>query len=168
MIKVDQAETRDQGITSFDTYEPEYSSLYHFSFALRGEAGKADPVMAQHFEVQDDSDYIELPPHRRPARWTASLISLSSSNVVMEVLRPSLDGNPNDYLLRLQEIAGKPAELNLKFPFPLRSIEETTLTEDAILHSDIQANAIHLSPHQTLSLRLSVALQKDAVTGDKH
>lgn len=168
MIKVDQAETRDQGITSFDTYEPEYPSLYHFSFALRGEAGKADPVIAQQFEVHDDSEYIEVPAHRRPARWAASLVSLSASNVVMEVLRPSLDGNPDDYLLRLQEIAGKPAELNLKFPLPLRSIAETTLTEDVILHSDIQANSIHLSPHQTLSLRLSVAHKKDTAVGDKH
>lgn len=168
MVKSDQAETRDTGITTFKTYEPGYPTTYRFSFLLAGAPGTADPVAAHQFGVQEESDFVELPPNHFPTSWTASLISLSAPNVILEALKPSSDGNPDDFLLRLQEIAGKTTELSLKFPLPLRSISETTLTEDRILQSGIQAKAIHLSPYQTLTLRLSVMPQASATSGGEN
>lgn len=168
MIKNDQAETRDHGITTFRTYEPGYPETYTFSFALTGDAGKADPVAAHRFEVGNDSDFVELPKHRRPDKWTESLLSVSASNVVIEVLKPSANGNPLDYVLRLQEIAGRPTELSLNSGFPIASIEETTLTEDRVLQSGIRANAIHIAPYQTLTLRLSATHQAGTASGEQH
>lgn len=158
MLKTDQAETRDRGVNTFATYEPGYPTRYKFTFALTANTGEADPVAAHRFGTrEEESNFVELPPDRRPAHWTASSLSLSAPNVILETLKPSANGVAGDFLLRLQEIAGKPAELSLKFPLPLRSIAETTLSEDRVLQQGIQANAIHLSPHQTLTLRLSVA-----------
>lgn len=168
MIKNDQAETRDHGITTFQTYEPGYPSTYTFSFALTGGAGKVDAVAAHDFEVQDESDFIELPEGQRPAHWAESLLSLSAPNVAIEVLKPSSDGNSGDYLLRLQEIAGKATDLSIKTPLSLGSIEETTLTEDRVLHSGMDANAIHIAPYQTLTLRLSVVRRTAIKTGVEH
>ncbi len=168
MIKHDQGETRDLGITSFETYEPGYPTTYNFAFSLTGEAGAADSVSAHQFGVSDESDFVELPPNRRPSSWTKSLISLSAPNVIVEVLKPSSNGNPDDFLLRLQEIAGKPAELSLQLPLRLRSIAETTITEDHDLQSGIQPNAISLSPYQTLTLRLSVLRRAGAASGEEN
>jgi hypothetical protein len=166
MIKSDQGDTKDRGIVSFETYEPDYPSTYAFSFALTGEQGTADLVAAHRFGVQDESAFVELPPNRRPARWTASLISVSAPNVILQALEPSSDGNPYDFLLRLQEIAGKPAELSLKLPLTIRSIAETTLTEESIVGPGIAANTVHISPYQTLTLRISVARHAGAASGE--
>jgi len=168
MIESDQGETKDHGFVSFETYEPNYPSTYTFSFALTGGPGTADAVSAHRFGVQDEFDFVELPPNRRPAYWSASFISMSAPNVVLQALRPSSDGDADDFLLRLQEIAGEPTDLSLKFPLTIHSIAETTLTEDRILRPGIAANAVHLSPHQTLTLRLSVAHLAGSASGEKN
>ena len=168
MIKSDQAKTKDTGVTSFETYEPGYPTTYTFSFALTGEAGPVDATAAERFVTGDDSDTVVLPIDHRPSSSTASLLSLSAPNVVVKALRPSSDHDPDDFLLRLQEIAGKPTDLKLTFPLQLRSIAETNLTEDRILRSNIQTNALHLSPHQTLTLRLSVAHSAGVTSGENH
>ncbi len=168
MIKSDQGDTKDHGLVSFKTYEPDYPSTYTFSFALTGGPGTADAVSAHRFGVQDESAFVELPPNRWPTRWTTSFISTGASNVILQALKPSADGDPDDFLLRLQEISGKPADLNLKFPVSIRSIAETTLTEDKILRSGIAANAVHISPHQTLTLRLSVVHPAGAASGEEN
>jgi hypothetical protein len=158
MLKTDQAETRDRGINTFATYEPGYPTTYKYTFALTGNKGEADPVAAHRFGSREEESYfVELPPDQRPTHWTASLLSLRAPNIILETLKPSADGVPGDFLLRLQEIAGKPTELDLRFPLPLHSIAETNLNEDRVLQQGIQAKAIHLSPYQSLTLRLSVA-----------
>jgi hypothetical protein len=168
MIKHDQAETRDHGISTFQTYEPGYPTTYTFSFALTGGVGKADPVLAHRFAVPEDAAYVELPKHKRPDKWTESLISVSAPNVVIEVLKPSSIGNSADYILRLQEIAGKATDLSVKSRLPIGSIDETTLTEDRILRSAIDANAIHIAPYQTLTLRLSAVHQAGTASREQH
>jgi len=168
MIKSDQGDTKDQGLVSFETYEPGYPSTYTFSFALTAEPGTADAVAAHRFGVQDEFEVVELPANRRPTRWSDSFISISAPNVVLQAMRPSSDGDPDDFLLRLQEIEGKPVALSLKLPFKIRSIAETTLTEDKILRQGVEPNAVHLSPYQTLTLRLSVVRPGVAASGGKN
>ncbi|WP_446743324.1 glycoside hydrolase family 38 N-terminal domain-containing protein [Silvibacterium acidisoli] len=166
MIKHDEAKTKDTGVTSFETYEPGYPKDYTFSFALTGQAGPVDPVSAHRFTVPEDSDAIELSPGRGASHPTASLLSLSAANVVVEALRPSSDGNANDYLLRLRELSGKATDLSLTLPVKLAAIAETNLTEDSVIRTGLRANAIHISPHQTLTLRLSVAHSAGATSGE--
>lgn len=172
MIKSDQDETRDQGVVTFTTYEPGYPTRYHFDFALTSGAGPVDPVAVHRFRVgdefDDESNVVELPPNREPDHWTGSLLSVNAPNVVVEALKPSSDGSTDDFMLRLREIAGKPAEVGLKLPLPLRAIAETSMTEDRILKIGVQQNAISISPYQTLTLRLSVARKSDAAFEGKH
>lgn len=172
LLKSDQAETQDQGVVTFATYEPGYPTKYHFEFALTSAAGQADPVAVHQFRAGDESTVVELPPSRqpdgKPNRWARSLLSVNAPNVIVEVLKPSSDGSPDDFMLRLQEIAGRPTEVSLKFPLQLRAIAETTMTEDRILRTRIQQNAISISPYQTLTLRLSVALRNGAASKGTH
>lgn len=166
MIKSDQAKTKDVGVTSFETYEPGYPTTYRFSFALTGKAGPVDPIAAHRLLIPDDSDAIELPSSDRPANAMMSLLSVSAPNVVVEALRPSSDKRKGDFLLRLQEIAGKPADTSISFPLKIQSISETTLPEDRVLRSGIQASAIHLAPYQTLTLRVTVTKSAHISSGE--
>ena len=168
MIKSDQAKTKDTGVTSFETYEPDYPTTYTFSFAITSKAGPVDPLVAERFVAEGDSDAVELPAGHRPSRAAGSFLSLGVPNVIVEALRPSSDGKPDDFLLRLQEVQGKPADVKLTLPLRLLTIAETNLTEDRILKPKVQANAIRLSPHQTLTLRLSVARPAGFAPGENN
>jgi len=153
MVKSNQGDTKNHGLVRF---------------ARTSEPGTADAVAAHRLRVQDESAFVDLPPSRRPAHWTKSFLSISAPNVILQALEPSADGDLDDFFLRLQEIAGEPTELRLKFPITIRSIGETTLTEDGILRLGIAANVVLLSPHQTLTLRISVVHQSGAALGENN
>jgi hypothetical protein len=156
MVKSDQGETRDQGIVSFDTFEPGYPSIHPYAFALTSGVGPADPVDAQRFGMQDAFVVADLPPGHRPAEWTRSLVSLSAPNVIVLALKPSSDHRPDDFMLRLQEIAGKSTRLQLHFAPQIHAIVETNLTEDRILRTGKTKDNLRLSPYETLTLRITV------------
>jgi hypothetical protein len=168
MIKSDQGETRDEGIVSFDTFEPGYPGTYQYDFAVTSEVGPADPVDAHRFGMQDAFVLAELPPHNRPAEWTRSFLSLSAPNVVVLALKPANDHHPDDFMLRLQEIAGQSTRLHLDFGSPIDSIAETDLTEDRILRSAVNKDDLYLSPYETLTLRLTVPHSVLDSSKDKH
>jgi hypothetical protein len=155
MLKSDQAETRDQGIVSFDSFEPGYSTKYSYAFSLTGASGNTDPVAAQRFDPQDTLDSVVLPPNHQPKQWVQSLLSLSAPNVVVEVLKPSRDGKPGDLTLRLREISGTNTMVSMRCAFPITRIAETTMTEDRELATGLSQQALRLSAYQTLTLRLT-------------
>jgi hypothetical protein len=155
MIKSDQAETRDQGVVSFASYEPGYPSLYTYDFSLTGVHSEPDPVAAQQFEAGDALISVLLPDGRRPSRWSRSLFSISEPNVIVEDLKPSLDGKSGDLMLRLHEIAGRDTTVSVASAVPIAQVVETTTTEDKQLTKGLPARAIHVAAHQTLTLRLT-------------
>jgi len=155
MLKSDQAETRDQGVVRFASYEPGYPNTSSYAFSLTGVPGGPDPVAAQQFEAQDMLDSVVLPPNRRPQQWTQSLLSLSAPNVMVETLKPSRDGKPGDLTLRLREISGTNTVVSLQCAFPITRIVETTMTEDRELTADLPQQRLRLSAYQTLTLRLT-------------
>jgi alpha-mannosidase len=168
--KSDQGDTKDWGIVTFATYEPGYQATYSFSFSLASSAGAFDPVAAHRFGMESDSGLISvlLPAGSRPADGQQSILSLSAVNIVIEDLKPSRDGKPNDYMLRLQEIAGKPTTAALRFAFPISSVDETTMNENQVLLHGLNAGALKLAPYETLTLRLTVPHPSDLLQGAIH
>jgi hypothetical protein len=155
MLKSDQAETRDQGVVSFPSYEPGYPTRYIFNFSLTASPGQPDPVAAQRFEARDTLASVLLPPGLQPKQWTQSLLSISAPNVIVQALKPSLDDRAGDLTLRLREIAGRDTVVSLNSVIPINRISETTMTEDKELETGLSPQAIRLTAYQTLTLRLT-------------
>jgi hypothetical protein len=155
MLKSDQAETRDQGVVSFPSYEPGYPTRYTYNFSLTASPGEPDPVAAQHFQAQDTLASVVLPPGLQPRQWSQSLLSVNAPNVIVQVLKPSLDDRAGDMTLRLREIAGRDTTVSLHSVIPINRISETTMTEDKELNTGLSQQAIRLTAFQTLTLRLT-------------
>jgi hypothetical protein len=155
MLKSDQAETRDQGVVSFPSYEPGYSTRYIFNFSLTASPGQPDPVAAQRFEARDTLTAVALPPKLQPKQWMQSLLSVNAPNVIVQALKPSLDDMAGDLTLRLREIAGRDTVVRLSSVISINRISETTMTEDKELETGLSPQAIRLTAYQTLTLRLT-------------
>ena len=61
-----------------------------------------------------------------PAQPQGSYFSLSSNDVALLAFKPSADGNPEHYTVRLQEIAGNKVVTELKTSLKITAAEETT------------------------------------------
>jgi hypothetical protein len=68
----------------------------------------------------------------------------------MEDLKPSRDGKPGDYMLRLQEIAGKPTTVALRTAFSISSVDATTMNENQVLLRGLHADVLQLAPTKPL------------------
>jgi alpha-mannosidase len=92
-----------------------------------------------------------------PATATGSFFSLSAENVVLLAFKPSADGNPEHYTLRLQEIAGKPADTKITTTWKVTEAVIVSMTEDEELTAaTAQPLSVHLKPHETLTVRLTI------------
>jgi hypothetical protein len=92
-----------------------------------------------------------------PATDSASFFSLSADNVTILAFKPSADGKPEHYILRLQEIAGKSADTEIKTPLKVTEAKLVAMTEDTELGPMNTAPVkVHLKPHETLTLRLTI------------
>jgi hypothetical protein len=167
MHKQDQGDTRDLGMVNFSTVEPGLptQSWYHFSLtstdSSTGVSADAGLNLVESYRegVSFDVPLIatELAGGMAPAQPQGSYFSLSSEDVVLLAFKPSADGNPEHYTVRLQEIAGNEVVTELKTPLKVAVAEETNLTENEVLGAlAINPLRLTLSPHQTMTLRLTV------------
>ncbi len=167
MLKSDQGETKDLGVQSFDTFEPGYGSERTFSFAIQSSSGAADPIAIYRDGTSDDAnEVLALPPSVPLAKASGSLLSVDDAGVAVLDLKPSEDGIPNHYMLRLQEIAGKHSVAALTLPARVISVAETSVAEDRVLRADVSPSHIDIAPHQTLTLRLTVQPRAATARGD--
>jgi hypothetical protein len=159
MRKQDQGETRDLGFVNFADLEPGYRPQSWYGFALSAGPGAFDPVNAYREGWSWNVPLIarELASAMAPADPTASFFSLSADNVVVLAFKPSADNDPEHYMLRLQEIAGRAADVELHTPLKIAAAEERSLTEDQVLMS-VPANPlrVHILPHETETLQLTI------------
>jgi len=167
MHKQDQGDTRDLGMVNFSTVEPGLptQSWYHFSLtstdSSTGVSADAGLNLVESYRegVSFDVPLIatELAGGMAPAQPQGSYFSLSSEDVVLLAFKPSADGNPEHYTVRLQEIAGNEVVTELKTPLKVAVAEETNLTENEVLGAlAINPLRLTLSPHQTMTLRLTI------------
>jgi len=159
MRKQDQGETRDLEFVNFATLEPGYSSESWYHFALSTGAGPFDPVAGYREGLSLDVPLIGREPANAmvPAEASASFFSLTADNVAVLAFKPSVDNDPEHYMLRLQEIAGRAADLELRTTLRITAAEERSMTEDQVLKS-VQVNPVRVRilPHQTLTLQFTI------------
>lgn len=156
--KQDQGDTRDLGMVNFENLEPDFANDLTFSFALTSNEGLPDFMRA--YEVANEFDIplisSNLLPHTAPAKPVGSFFSLSAPNVVITAFKPCTDGNSDHYTLRLQEISGNPADVEISTSLPISQAARTSLTEDVDLAPQSIPLKLSLSPHQTTTLRLTI------------
>jgi glycosyl hydrolase family 38 len=159
MRKQDQGDTRDLGMVNFQTVEPGLPAQSWYHFALSSTGGDMKPVESYREGLAFDVPLIsaELAEGMAPAQPQGSYFSPNADGVVLLAFKPSADGNPEHYTLRLQEIAGKKIATELTTPFKIIDAAETNLTENEVLRP-ISTNPLRitLTPHQTMTLRLTI------------
>ncbi len=157
--KQDEGDTRDLGMVNFDNLEPGFEGLpLRFTFVLTSNAGA--PNFPEAYETAAGFNVplvaARLAPHTAPAKATDAFLSLSTRNVVITAFKPSTDGNPDHYTLRLQEIGGQGAEVEIATPLQISEAARTNLTEDQILAPQPLPLKIKVEAHQTVTLRLTI------------
>jgi len=157
--KQDEGDTRDLGMVNFENLEPGFEGVpLRFSFALTSTAGA--PNFTQGYEAAIALNVpliaVRLLPHTAPAKATGTFFSLNVRNVVITAFKPSADGNPDHYTLRLQEIGGQAGEVEIATPLQVSEAAHTNLTEDQVLGAQPLPLNIAVGAHQTVTLRLTI------------
>ncbi len=159
MRKQDQGDTRDLGMVNFSTVEPGLPAVSTYSFSLRANRGPLDAVASYRDGWEENVPLIavELDDSMSPAADTGSFFSISAENVTLLAFKPCTDGNPEHYILRLQEIAGKPADATIETTLKVTAATTVSMTEDEELATvSAQPLIFHLKPHQTLTARVTI------------
>jgi len=159
MRKQDQGDTRDWGMVNFSMIEPGLPAVSSYSFSLTANQGPLDAVTSYRQGLEENVPLIadRLDNAMAPATFTSSFFSLSSENVTLLAFKPSADGKPEHYILRLQEIAGKPAEAEIKTPLKVTEAKLVSMTEDTEL-GPVSATPLKvlLKPYETVTLQLTI------------
>lgn len=156
--KQDQGETRDLGMVNFSTVEPGLPAVSEYQFSISSTSGGLNPVSSYREAAEFNTPMVAVELNgAAPANPAASYFSLSLDNVVVLAFKPSADGNPEHYTLRLQEIAGKAGQVTVSTPVKVTAVEETNLTEEVVVPATGDSMlSRHIDPHETLTLRLTI------------
>ena len=158
MRKPDKADTRDQGVVEFETTEPGLPSIYRFDFALSSAAGGLDPINSYRNGAEFELPFVtvNLPKGARPASWVGGFLFVDAPNVVLLDLKPSVDGSPDHFTIRLQEIAGKKTKFKLLGRLKITTLTRTAMTERVVLEQNVNPKNLSVGPHETLTLRATI------------
>jgi hypothetical protein len=155
--KADQGDTKDAGVVTLPTVEPGYGPRYTSSFGVTS-AASFDPVASYRAGWNYNVPLITalLPADREPDQNTGSFLSVSAPSVAILAFKPSADGNPDHFTLRLQEIAGSATKFAIRSALKISEVAETAMTEDAILHARLNESDLSIGAHETLTLKLTI------------
>jgi len=158
MRKPDKGDTKDQGVVEFATTEPGFLSTYHFDFALSSASGELDPVSSYRSGAEFELPLlaVNLTKGTRPARWAGDYLSIDSPSVVLLDLKASVDGNPDHFTIRLQEIAGNHTSFKLFSRLKITELARTAMTEKLVLETNLSPQSLAVEPHETLTLRATI------------
>jgi alpha-mannosidase len=161
--KQDEGDTRDLGMVNFANLEPGFDGEpLRFTFALTSNESSPEglPIFTESYQTAAALDLpllaARLLPHTAPAKPAGAFFTLSASNVAIAAFKPSTDGNPDHYVLRLQEIAGQNTDVQITTPLQVSEAARTNLTEDEVLSALPLPIKISITPHQTITLRLTI------------
>jgi hypothetical protein len=160
--KQDQGDTSDLGMVNFENLEigMEDEPL-RFDFAVSSVSGSPDLTAAYRAGAEFNIPMIaaRMLPHAAPGKPVDSFFALDAANVVLTAFRPSIDGDPNHYLLRLQEVAGKQTEVAITTALKISQAERTNLSEDIVLAPQTLPLKVKVGAHQTITLRVTIPHQ---------
>jgi len=157
--KQDQGDTRELGMTNFANLEPGLERVpLVFHYAISSGGGIPDTAQQYRSSIESTVPMLAaaLLPHTAPAQPSDSFFSLSAPNVVILAFKPSTDGDPNHYTLRLQEVAGTNAEVTVTTRLKVSEAALTSMTEETVLQSVPLPLKVAMTPHETKTLRLTI------------
>ncbi|HVX43186.1 MAG TPA: polysaccharide lyase family protein [Mycobacteriales bacterium] len=106
-----------------------------FHYAITDHAGDFDPVAATHFGWGQSTPLqaaaLTAGQTGRLPAGAGSLVSVDSDHVVVQAIKAPADGG-DGMVVRLLEIGGRPAEVNLRMPFAVGSAQLQDLVERPI------------------------------------
>jgi len=161
IARADQGETKDQGIANI-TIEPGAEQLRVYEYSITGNIGGFNAVETAKFgwtfnapllaiKVEENrSGYIKSP--------SLSFFKIDKPNIIIVDIKKAKFGDPNDLILRLQEISGNHTDFKLFSLFNISRAEENNIIEesvDSLLPVDPIRSSIE--PYETLTLRVNVA-----------
>lgn len=171
----EQADTHDLGIVNMETVEPGLGKTYVFDYAVRA-GGAWDAVAAwcfgEEFNLPLRAAYVGVPPAQltrsyfgvdQPDVQIVSVKLISDTVIHGEVSATPLDPQLNRvFVVRLQEIAGRDAEVRVRLPVKITSAAKLNLTEDAVLQniSQLSPLTVQLKPHETATVRFEIEMAK--------
>ncbi|MGI8810928.1 MAG: glycosyl hydrolase-related protein [Pyrinomonadaceae bacterium] len=166
-----QADTHDQGIVHMDTVEPGLDGNYIYDYAVAA-AGIFDPVvgwrMGADFDLPLRAEYTQVAPVRpsvgffsvdQPNVQIVDVKPFSDTVIRGEVSAAPLNPQPNKFfVVRLQEFAGRGANVSVSMPVKLKSASIVNLTENEVLGSvaDISPLTVSIKPYQTLTIKFEI------------
>jgi alpha-mannosidase len=160
--KQDQGDTSDLGMVNFENLEigMEDEPL-RFDYAIHSTGGPPDLTAAYHAGAAFNIPMIavRMLPRTAPAKPVDSFFAVDAANVVLTAFRPSIDGDPNHYMLRLQEIAGKQTEVAITTALKISQAEQTNLSEDEVVAPQALPLKLKVGPNQTVTLRVTIPHQ---------
>jgi hypothetical protein len=153
---------------TFPTVEPGYGPRYTSSFGITS-AAIFDPVGSYRAGWDFNVPLITalLPPNREPDEKTGSFFSVSAPGVAILAFKPSADGNPDHYMLRLQEVPGEEQDFALASMLKIDAVDETAMTEVQVLRTGLDAKHLKIGGHETLTLRLTIPHSENNWTEEK-
>lgn len=157
--KQDQGDTRGQGMVNFQELEPRMDETpLQLDYAITSGSGEVDLGSVYRTGLDLNVPLIAevMSPHSAPASPSGSFISIDSPDVALLTFKPSADGDPTHYTVRLQEIAGRPVEANLTSILPWTKAEVTDMTERNVLNDLTLPLRVSLLPNETKTIRLTI------------
>lgn len=166
-----QADTHDLSIINVPSVEPGRTDPMVFEYAIAG-AGPFDPVrawrMGSEFNLPLRAQYIGVPPHDR----TRGFFSVDQPNVDIvtvkvinesafrgEVTSAPLSPKVSKvYIVRLQEFAGRTANVKVSLPAKVIAASMMNITESVELRkiSEIAPLTVSLRPYECATVRIEI------------
>ncbi len=169
--KSNQADTHDLGVINMPTVEPGLEGNYVFDYALAAD-GTFDEIRAwtlgADFNVPLRAEYITQTPSSlrygffnvdQPNVQIVGVKTLSDSTVRGEVSATPLDPQVKKvFVIRLQEFAGKAANVQIDLPVKIKSAEIVNLTETETLEklNKLSPLTVEIKPFETKTIRFEI------------
>jgi hypothetical protein len=166
-----QADTHDLGIINVPTVEPGREDLMIFDYAIAGGAA-FDPVrawrMGADFNVPLRAQYVGVAPEIRsrvffsvdqPNVDIVTVKALNESAFRGEVTSAPLSPKVSKvFIVRLQEFAGRPADVTVSLPAKVVAASMMNITESVELRkiTDVAPLRVSLRPYECATVRVEI------------
>jgi alpha-mannosidase len=113
-----------------------------------------DPIIIYQMKEERHLHRTQVQVGKKPISNLQSLISVSSSNVIIETVKRAEDGD--GIIVRLYESQRKRGHIQIRLGFAAESAWETNLLEENQSELSVENNLIHLNlkPYQIMTIRL--------------
>jgi hypothetical protein len=164
-----QADTHDLGIINIPSVEPGVKGNMIFDYAFAG-GNVFDPVRAWQMGADFNLPLMAQYVPSRPTTLTEKYFSVDQPNVEVVTVKPveqnTIRGEVSSaplspvvnkvFIVRLQEFAGKPANVRVDLPVMIKTASIVNMTEehDVARVLGVSPLTVAIKPFQTLSIRI--------------